>query len=272
MSSMESYIRQGQKHIGNDRAVDWEEIFQIQRRMSNHARALVKTFSIGESHGVDNVRRVKGAYQQECDSIPVLFLLPNDHKEKEANGDPKTRPICGARRSANGRVGNLSISTEEMLYHLEQCKQEVAGLKNTKITVASQDVEALYPALNIEESARICAERVQNSTLEFDGVDYVWALKYIAMNITKEEAPRNKLWRLLPVRRSKKGIRPGINSMEEEEKHTKWVFRRLEFSEEEKRQILAEVIYHAVKTVFKNNMYQFQGDVRIQEKGGSIGG
>ena len=138
-----------------------------------------------------------------------------------------------------------------MLYHLEQCKQEVAGLKNTKITVASQDVEALS---------------LQNSTLEFYGVDYVWALKYIAMNITKEEAPRNKLWRLLPVRRSKKGIRPGINSMEEEEKHTKWVFRRLEFSEEEKRQILAEVIYHAVKTVFKNNMYQFQGEVRIQFK------
>ena len=139
-----------------------------------------------------------------------------------------------------------------MLYHLEQCKQEVAGLKNTKITVASQDVEALS---------------LQNSTLEFDGVDYVWALKYIAMNITKEEAPRNKLWRLLQFRRSKKGIRPGINSLEEEEeKHTKWVFRRLEFSEQEKRQILAEVIYHAVKTVFKNNMYQFQGEVRIHFK------
>ena len=288
VSSMESYIRQGQKHVGSDRAVDWEEIFQIQRRMSNHARALVKIFSIGESHGIDNVRRVKGAYQQECDTIPVLFLLPKDHKEKEANGDPKTRPVCGARRSANGRVGNLvsevlravvdseetdeCISTEEMLYHLEQCKQEVAGLKNTKITVASQDVEALYPALDIEETARICAERVQNSTLEFNGVDYVWALKYIAMNLTKEEAPRSKLWRLLPVRRSKTGRRPGINSMEEEEKNTKWAFRRLEFSEEEKRQILGEVIYHAVKTVFKNNLYQFQGEVRIQSKGGSIGG
>ena len=66
-----------------------------------------------------------------------------------------------------------------MLYHLEQCKQEAAGQKNTKITVASQDVEALS---------------LQNRALEFDGVDYVWALKYIAMNITKEEAPRNKLW------------------------------------------------------------------------------
>ena len=159
-----------------------------------------------------------------------------------------------------------------MLYHLEQCKQEVAGLKNAKITVASQDVEALYPALDIEETARICAERVQNSTLEFDGVDYVWALKYIAMNLTKEEAPRSKLWRLLPVRRSKTGRRPGINSMEEEEKNTKWAFRRLEFSEEEKRQILAEVIYHSVKTFFKNNLYQFQGEVRIKGKGGSIGG
>ena len=66
-----------------------------------------RSLAFGESHGVDNVRRVKGAYQQECDTIPVLFLLPKDHKEKEANGDPKTKPVCGARRSANGRVGNL---------------------------------------------------------------------------------------------------------------------------------------------------------------------
>ena len=40
----------------------------------------------------------------------------------------------------------------------------------------------------------------------------------------------------------------------------------------EKRQILAEVIYHGVKTVFKNHLYPFEGQIRIQRRGGAIGG
>ena len=104
VSSFDSYVRQGRKHVGDDRAVDWPDIYSIRRRMSCHARVLVKVFKIGESHGSDNERRVRGAYQQDCDTIPILFTLPKDYKDKEENGDPKTRPVCGAKRSVNGRV------------------------------------------------------------------------------------------------------------------------------------------------------------------------
>ena len=64
-------------------------------------------------------------------------------EEKETNGDPKTRPVCGAKCSVNGRVGNLlsevlrsviegeetdkCISTEEMLHHMEVAAEEIAA-------------------------------------------------------------------------------------------------------------------------------------------------
>merc|ERR1711860_331912 len=85
------------------------------------------------------------------------------------------------------------------------------------------------------------------------GIDYDWAVKYIAMNLTKDEAARSRIGHLLPVRRYDRGARPGIVSIEEEEKSFKWILRRRQPTEMEKRQILAEVIYHGVKTVFKNH-------------------
>ena len=288
VSSFDSYVRQGRKHVGEDRAVDWPEIYSIRRRMTCHARALVQIFNIGESHGSDNERRVRGAYQQDCDTIPILFTLPKDHKNKEENGDPKTRPVCGAKRSVNGRVGNLlsevlraviegeetdeCISTEEMLHHMEVAAEEIAAVPGVRITVASEDAEALYPSLDIEQSARICAERVSRSEVDFMGIDYDWAVKYIAMNLTKDEAALSRIGHLLPVRKYKRGARPGIVSMEEEEKGSKWILRQRQLTEMEKRQILAEVIYHGVKTVFKNHVYQFEGQIRIQRRGGAIGG
>ena len=55
----------------------------------------------------------------------------------------------------------------------------------------------------------------------------------------------------------KGGANPGILSMEGEEKGSKWILRQRQLTEMEKRQILAKVIYHGVKTVFKNHVYQF---------------
>ena len=73
--------------------------------------------------------------------------------------------------------------------------------------------------------------------MDFMGIDYDWAVRYIAMNLTKEEVALSKIGHLLPVRKHKKGARPGIVSIEEEEKSSKWILRRRQPMEMEKRQI-----------------------------------
>ena len=57
----------------------------------------------------------------------------------------------------------------------------------------------------------------------------------------------------------------------EEEEASKWVFDRTAFTEEEKRKLLGKVVEIAVRTTFRNHLYQFEGKFRIQAEGGAIG-
>ena len=48
ISSYESYIRQGNKHVGFDREIHEEEVRSIQQKVNTTTRALVKIFRLGE--------------------------------------------------------------------------------------------------------------------------------------------------------------------------------------------------------------------------------
>ena len=66
--------------------------------------------------------------------IPNLYIFPKDHKPVKADGQPKTRPVCGASETINQElsewVSSLTeaalqgtelkemISTEEVLAHI----------------------------------------------------------------------------------------------------------------------------------------------------------
>ena len=121
---------------------------------------------------------------------------------------------------------------------------------------------------------------MRESELKFEGVDYLWAGKYIAMTCALAEIEESRLTDIVPKRKHRKGTRPGITTKEtvakkkegeEEEIATKWVFGRTDFNEEEKRSLLAKVIEVAVRTTFKNHLYQFEGRMRVQACGGPIG-
>ena len=93
---MENYISQGEKHIQGDREIEWREVVVIQRRVTSHARCIVKIFNIGENWGEDNERRVRAAYSTEAGVVPVLSTMAKDHKPLEG-GEPRTRPVVSAR-------------------------------------------------------------------------------------------------------------------------------------------------------------------------------
>ena len=296
VNSMESYIRQGQEHVKNDRAIEWEEVEIMQRRVSSHAKVIVKIFNVGQAWGERNEKRVRDAYSTEAGVVPVLSTMAKDHKPLKESGDPKTRPVVNAGTSVNSRLGDVVSdilaavnnadehtdecnSTEEMLYHLGEAAREVAK-KGKKVVVASEDADALYPNLDIIQSAKICGEAVRESKLNFDGVDYVWAGKYLAMTCSPVEIAESGLSEVVPKRKYKRGTRPGITTKEtagkkkegeEEEKLTKWIFDRVDFTEEEKRKLLGKVIEVAVRTTFRNHVYQFEGQMRVQAEGGPIG-
>ena len=96
INSFESFLNQGNKHVKEDREIGWKEVAMMQKRVSSHARVLVKIFNIGQDWGEGNEKRVKDAYVTEAGVVPVLSTMPKDHKPTEENGDPKTRPVCEA--------------------------------------------------------------------------------------------------------------------------------------------------------------------------------
>ena len=84
----------------------------------------------------------------------------------------------------------------------------------SKILFGSQDAEALYPSLKIRECARIVCQAIMNTKAEFEGIDYEEAVKYIAMTMTEDEIREEGNEHLIPKRKHKQGVRPGITSQE----------------------------------------------------------
>ena len=95
-------------------------------------------------------------------TLPILSLLLKDHKKLEENGDPKSRPVCGASASMNGELSEWLadiidvtsaepseevISGEELLAHIDEMNErlQVSGLPEQGVTIGSLDVKALYP-------------------------------------------------------------------------------------------------------------------------------
>ena len=83
-----------------------------------------------------------------------------------------------------------------------------------EIIVASQDVIGLYPNLDIVQSAEAVQEAVEESTVEFLGVDMDWVGKVIAMASNKQEIEQWGMEDMVPIRKYKGGVRPGLTSGE----------------------------------------------------------
>lgn len=62
VNSIENYTTWERDHTKEDREVTWEEVEDIQRRLSGHCSAWTKIFKIDEDWGTRNEARVKGAH------------------------------------------------------------------------------------------------------------------------------------------------------------------------------------------------------------------
>ena len=102
------------------------------------------------------------------------------------------------------------------------------------------------------------AEEVEQTNMRFSNIDYLEAVRYLALNWTQEECMRSGLRRVLPWRRKKRGTRPGITGEgplggvrgDQEQ----WAFPQIILEEWEKKKILASVIKLATEAMFKQDL------------------
>ena len=197
-----TYERLGEEDTRDDPEVSWEEVRASQRTIKGHMRCVNHIFKMGEDQGEKGEKRVWNAKELESTVIPIVSLLVKDHKNPKQNGDPATRPVCGASRSINGEMsesvsdildaaGNRSsrdeaISTEEMLSNIDDLtkKLEVTPEPEHGMFVGSLDAVALYPSIEVRDASQLVAKRVAESKLIFDGVNWRRATTYVALNNT----------------------------------------------------------------------------------------
>lgn len=80
--------------------------------------------------------------------------------------------------------------------------------------IGSLDVKALYTSINTKIAGELARDNVRKTKTQFKGVNYTWALKYLALTLTNAEKVDAKIQPILPRRISNKNNPPyNINSL-----------------------------------------------------------
>ena len=106
--------------------------------------------------------------------------------------------VVEATISAKG-TSKESISTEDVLSIVDKVTLQILNqnLNQEDLFVGSLDAEALYPSLNIDKTAKLIGELIEEVFLKWEGVDFRWASIYVAMEIDEFEVIRRNLQQLV---------------------------------------------------------------------------
>ena len=78
------------------------------------------------------------------------------------------------------------------------------------MVVIGSDVEALYPSLDIEDCMKIIDEEGLRTSIKWEDLDYLEGTRLKVLNRSAKYCREHKLSRVLPVRRGRTGVRPGV--------------------------------------------------------------
>ena len=183
---------------------------------------------MGASHG--HQKRMRESYLGGKGIAP-MNLLVKDHKPLYPNtGLPKTRPVVSGNRSNNGGPSEMVslilekvqrhnsalgrtasvISSEDFLHRLERINRD-HKTSEEGLTMVATYVSALFPSMTATEAGRAARIKIEESGLNFDGVDYEECLLYLKLNQHLTENT-NKLRGFFPTRTKKGGREPGMSA------------------------------------------------------------
>ena len=137
----------------------------------------------------------------------------------------------------------------------------------------SIDATALYPSLNREETAKVCAELVVESGLWFRAIDWEELGLYLVLTGRVENLDPD----CLPSRKYTGGQKPMITTAEvlgpitRDREKSKFLPPLRSPNEVEQRAMLHNMVNEGIRTVMTNHTYSWNGEIRLQSKGGGIG-
>ena len=203
VDSVENYKRACEEHLGVDKTVEitWEDHDRAEKTMNAEGMALLRMLGLSESEGGDG--RLWQVLKVEGVKVPPFYGMRKDHKKVEEGMEdvgPKVRPVCGARDCVTKRVSYILSSvlavlvngesthcwsTDDMIDEIKRVNE--SGRIDEKCVMGSLDVDALYPSLDIEKCVSVIVDKLNESDLVFENVDWKEVGLYLRYHMNDEE-------------------------------------------------------------------------------------
>ena len=142
--------------------------------------------------------------------------------------------------------------------------------------IGSLDVEALYPSIDAKRAGQIVRERVTESQLRVDGVDWRWVLIYLSLTMTPHDKVDQRLTGVLPRRIHKPGRKakkPTILTASLDQHEERWWYPISpgSLTEGQRKHLLGCVMEQMTRQVLRTHFYEWEGVIYRQMRGGPIG-
>ena len=168
-------------------------------------------------------------------------------------------------------------STEDMLAAITESNSNMKE-EDTRIDrcIGSADVKALYPSLDIPFTIQVVCEQIFRSGITFEGIDSEELGLYLSLNRSNFYLKSLGIDTCCPYREeTARGPKPRITSSGVETNKIKrfrlWEKRKEVPDEVKMRIMICEAFKIALEILLHKHCYRFNGDIKMQEKGGPIG-
>ena len=268
VSDVESYLAMGAVHTSKDSIIGDDEVRKIQNLHNGHTSMWLRMTNMGLEWNHQD--RIKESCLQHTCTVPPMYLLVKDHKEKKEGALPATRPVVSGKSGMGLSMSNILsdmienianmrpnaieiISTEDLLSRVDHYNENVAETVSDDVILTGCDAVQLFPSLRAAESGRAVREStieiINETGLTIEGLDFKEIAKYIRMNMTDQEISARKLTRVVPTRKYKRGRMPGMTgdeALKKVEKIERFLYPNIELTNEEEVNMLATALEIAV--------------------------
>ena len=218
----------------------------------------------------------------KCEGDWMLEFKPNEPEMCSCGGvvtmgryRVTARWLKRLRRTKWEELNNWDPTDEGRTWSSTEVLPEDLQNYQVPMVIMGFDVVSLYPNLDIEKVGERVRKTVLKSNIKWEGINYLEAVRYIALNWPEDKCRQSKLRRVLPWRRKHHGTRPGVRGegprgpiVGDQEQ---WVFPRVTLTPEDKLEIVGTVLSIATTSMFHHHYYSFGGKMYRQDGGGPIG-
>ena len=139
----------------------------------------------------------------------------------------------------------------------------------------SMDAVSLFPNLRVNRCAEVVRWLVEETTVEFKGLNTIELSRYLAVNLSAEQVVQHGLCDLVMKRKTNMGRKPTVTGNEMfsywDETESCWIGPVNAPDQSELKKMLAVAVMFDVERVMTQHTFRFRGKFYLQEDGGSIG-